>query len=205
MAYTVYMHRNKSNGKVYVGQTGASVQQRWKNGKGYHHNQHFQSAIKKYGWDGFEHIILFEGLSKEQACSLEQDIIAKYDSTDPQKGYNNSIGGEQGSLGRTITEQTRQKLRDSHVGKPSPKKGIPMSAESRLKMRNAKLGKKQSQETKDKRARTLFKPVYCVETGIIFESAKSACIFYGLKRDRIGSSIRKGRKVDGFTWKFLQE
>ena len=205
MAYTVYMHRNKTNGKVYIGQTGVSVEERWKNGKGYHHNAHFQSAIKKYGWDGFEHIIMFDGITKEQACDLEQKLISKYDSTNSERGYNNSIGGEKGCLGRKITDETREKLRKSHLGKPSPRKGAIISPESREKMRRAKLGKPQSEETKKKRAMAQWKPVICIETGEIFESAKAANIHFGLKKDRISSAIRKGRKVNGFTWQFLQE
>lgn len=205
MAYTVYMHRNKTNGKVYIGQTSVSVEERWKKGKGYHHNAHFQSAIKKYGWDGFEHLILYDGLTKEQACKLEQKLIAEYNSNNSQNGYNNSIGGEKGCLGRKITEETRQKLRDSHKGKPSPRKGAIVSAESREKMRLAKLGKPQNQETKEKRSKSQWKPVICVETGEIFESVKAATAHFGLKKDRISSAIRKGRKVNGFTWQFLRE
>ena len=169
MAYTVYMHRNKTNGKVYIGQTSVSVEERWKKGKGYHHNAHFQSAIKKYGWDGFEHLILYDGLTKEQACKLEQKLIAEYNR------------------------------------KPSPRKGAIVSAESREKMRLAKLGKPQNQETKEKRSKSQWKPVICVETGEIFESVKAATAHFGLKKDRISSAIRKGRKVNGFTWQFLRE
>ena len=33
--WTVYMHTNKINNKVYVGITSQKVQNRWNNGKGY--------------------------------------------------------------------------------------------------------------------------------------------------------------------------
>lgn len=47
----------------------------------------------KYGWDNIEHIILFEGLSKENAEKKEIDLIALYDSTNREKGYNIENGG----------------------------------------------------------------------------------------------------------------
>lgn len=40
MNYTVYLHRNLKNQKVYIGQTCQSVQKRWNNGKGYISSPH---------------------------------------------------------------------------------------------------------------------------------------------------------------------
>ena len=46
--YTVYMHKNKINGKVYIGITKQKPKYRWHNGEGYNH-QVFKRAIDKYG------------------------------------------------------------------------------------------------------------------------------------------------------------
>lgn len=92
--YCVYMHKNKINGKGYIGITGASPERRWKNGYGYFKNEHFYRAIQKYGWDNFEHTILHDGLSKEEAAKIEIDLIKKYNLTDPNLGYNYSRGGD---------------------------------------------------------------------------------------------------------------
>lgn len=57
--YTVYVHINKINRKRYVGQTGKNVNKRWgPNGNRYKGSVVFYSAIKKYGWNNFEHVIL---------------------------------------------------------------------------------------------------------------------------------------------------
>lgn len=94
MAYTVYIHTNKRNGKKYVGITSKKPAQRWNSGYGYYLNKPFYHAIKKYGWnDGFKHDIVAEGLTAEQAASLERELIAQYDSNDPQHGYNRTGGG----------------------------------------------------------------------------------------------------------------
>ena len=64
--YYVYLHRNKINNKKYYGITSEERSEiRWR--KGYSHNAHFHAAILKYGWDNFEHLILYEGLSKKRS------------------------------------------------------------------------------------------------------------------------------------------
>lgn len=42
---TIYLHRNKFNNKVYIGQTIQTPEERWKKGKGYKNNPYFDAAI----------------------------------------------------------------------------------------------------------------------------------------------------------------
>lgn len=91
--YTVYMHINKENNKRYIGITRQNPKKRWDNGEGYK-TQPFYNAIKEYGWDGFDHIILFEKLSYDEACKIEKDLIKKYKTNNKNYGYNVSEGGE---------------------------------------------------------------------------------------------------------------
>ena len=96
--WCVYMHVNKVNNKVYVGQTCQQPpEKRWGNdGAGYKcngGNRHFQNAIQKYGWDNFEHIIFANNLSKEDADKIETLLIALYETTNHDKGYNIAVGG----------------------------------------------------------------------------------------------------------------
>ena len=92
--YCVYLHENKTNEKKYVGITARNPEQRWEHGAGYQLNPHFFNAIKRYGWDGFEHRIIKEGLSEKEAKDLERSLINQYKSNDPKYGYNRSTGGE---------------------------------------------------------------------------------------------------------------
>ena len=110
--YTVYRHITPSN-KVYIGITGMEPEKRWNNGNGYKNNKHFYSAIRLYKWENINHEILETGLTKEQACSKEIELIAKYDSTNPDKGYNNSTGGECSALGMHHSVETRKKMSES--------------------------------------------------------------------------------------------
>ena len=67
--YTVYAHTSPS-GKKYIGITRQKPQARWRNGNAYKNNKHFANAIKAYGWDNFEHEILFEKLTKDSVILL---------------------------------------------------------------------------------------------------------------------------------------
>lgn len=113
--HQVYMHINKFNGKVYIGITSRSVKDRWQNGKGYH-GMRFERAIKKYGWDGFEHIVIAKGLSQKEACAMEKDLIAEYDATNREKGYNSALGGEGGGMyGKHHTEEAKRKIKEARI------------------------------------------------------------------------------------------
>ena len=94
--YFVYMHTLQLDGRKYIGITCYdNPEKRWgKNGTGYKEQSYFYRAIQKYGWDSFKHEILFEGLTKEQACCKEQALIKLFNTTDRKFGFNRTSGGE---------------------------------------------------------------------------------------------------------------
>lgn len=93
--YKIYMHRNKINKKVYIGQTKRPLIKRWgNNGAGYKGQGYFYNAIQKYGWDNFEHIVLFDNINSPKiADRYEEYLIYLYDSTNQKYGYNLRKGG----------------------------------------------------------------------------------------------------------------
>lgn len=97
--YTVYEHKNKINNKRYIGITKQNPKNRWDNGNGYKEQTYFYRAIRKYGWDNFEHNILNTGISQEDAVELEKNYIKEYNTNNPKMGYNISSGGEYGFNG----------------------------------------------------------------------------------------------------------
>lgn len=106
--YCVYMHKNNINGKVYVGQTkhGDSPNFRWKNGKGYRGYNNFWYDIDKYGWNNFDHIIVKQNLSLQEANNLEKELINYY--INQNNCYNKRIAGNSNIVEKTLTESTKK-------------------------------------------------------------------------------------------------
>ena len=126
--YCVYIHMSPSN-KAYIGITKKDVKERWgSGGSHYKKNIHFWNAICKYGWDNFEHIILFNNLTKEKACNIEILLIALFNTQDQNFGYNISPGGDLGFTGCKLSDEAKQKISKANkgrfVGKKNPMYGI---------------------------------------------------------------------------------
>ena len=90
--YLLYKHTSPS-GKSYIGITSNYSHRCY----AHQHNKSrcpaFFAAIQKYGWDNFTHDILASGLTKADACVMEQQTIIQYNSLAPN-GYNLTTGGE---------------------------------------------------------------------------------------------------------------
>lgn len=90
--YQIYCHRNKINGKMYIGATKNTWESRWKDG--YKDNLHFRRAIEKYKDENWEHYVLSAGLSREEAAEREKAYIDFFKTRDSTVGYNKGRGGE---------------------------------------------------------------------------------------------------------------
>ena len=149
--YTVYEHVSQ-DGKRYIGITSQKVSVRWRHGEGYAKNIHFYRSIQKYGWENFEHNILAENVDEEDAKNLERELIKKYETTDPTKGYNVTRGGDtrqpcpdyvrelisQRNKGKVLSEETKLKISKAKKG---VKRG-PMSEEQKKKISKSLIGNK---------------------------------------------------------------
>lgn len=232
MAYTVYKHTNKINGKVYIGITSRDPEKRWENGHGYY-GQPFYNAILKYGWENFEHKILFEGLNEKEAKEKEIEQIELFNSSDTKFGYNASKGGESAN-GMLHSEETKRKISDSLKGRESPMKGKHWSEESRIKIsgeNSAWYGKKHTKETKEKMRKSCHyhiteetrrkmsesrkgklsgkdnphaRRVKCITNGKIYETIKEASEDTGANRFKISDVCRGARKhTSGLVFEYV--
>lgn len=140
----VYVHTNKINGKQYVGITSRVPKVRWgSNGCGYRATQiYFYNAIKKYGWNNFDHEILYTELSENEAKSKEIELIRDlhtciYDEN--CNGYNMTFGGE-GMLGHIHSEETKQKMSEARRGENNAFYGKHHTEEVKQKFREDRQG-----------------------------------------------------------------
>lgn len=220
--YTVYCHENLTNRKRYFGITCQPLHQRWRNGNGYRNNDFFYRAIQKYGWNGFEHLVIQDGLSKKEAESLEIKLINDYDTTNPSKGYNIEKGGSGANRitdetrnkirhalkGHICSEETRLKISIANTGKRNPNKGKRMTAELVEKNRISHLGQipwnKGRPWSESERAKCNGKAVVCVETGTIFSTAHNAGRALKIDFSSINKCCRgRAKTAGGYHWKYL--
>ena len=113
-SYKVYIYEFPNN-KVYVGMTKNTLEKR--RDMGYQHNKPLQCAIRKYGWRGIKHDVIAENLTKEEAEKLEKEIIKKYESTNPLKGYNVSYGGKETYKGLCHTKEYKKHMSNLYKGR----------------------------------------------------------------------------------------
>lgn len=195
--WKVYVHINKTNGKRYVGITSQKPEYRWNGGKSYHNNIYFTSAINKYGWDGFDHVVVFDHLTEEEAKSKEQELIAVWNTMDRKFGYNITAGGE-GTTGFVPSDELRalwSKIRT----------GSKRSEETKQKLTEA--GKRTYDKSRQALAEAKYKPVkmYTLEKEYIktFGSIKEALAELGLKCNHISDVCNDRRKqCGGYYWQY---
>ena len=207
--YCIYLHRNKINGKVYIGQTCQKPEKRWNYGHGYKNCPRFYSAIVSYGWNNFEHIILENNLTSDEANEKEQYYIKKYNSQNPDLGYNLTEGGSSLSeYWKTPEHRELQSQNKKLYFKEHPDKKI--ENDMHLKEIAQKSAKIRSEKMKENYANQggLFhlnesrkKRIKCIETDEIFASLSEASRKYNISVGNISSVIHGKRKsAGGYHW-----
>lgn len=108
---SIYKITNNANGKIYIGLTKRTLEERWKGhiieSRRDEGRRRICRAIRKYGENSFTMVEL-ESVNESDMPAREIFYISKYDSTNPTIGYNLSEGGEGNTLGgSTLSEEQR--------------------------------------------------------------------------------------------------
>lgn len=129
----IYKITNNVNGKVYIGQS-INIKARWKDHIHALNREDskctlLQRAWNKYKQENFSFDIL-ELCSEDMLDEVETKYINIYDSC--KNGYNIEPGG---NANKHLSDETKQKLREAHLG-------MKMSDETRKKMSESRMGTK---------------------------------------------------------------
>jgi group I intron endonuclease len=221
-SYIIYMHKNKINNKVYIGKTCQTFKERCgSNGIGYRNCIAFYNAIKTYGWDNFDHIVLFTGLNSEEAKEKERELIKQYKSRNTRYGYNIRVGGEgmepEDSLALWENPDYVERIRTANIKnwqnkeyKDTMKKKMKESwldPERRAKRSEAATERWKDPDFRSKTVKSIFescaKPIKCIETNIVYESIKDACDKLNLAHGNAHRAIIHGYKWGGYHWEYI--
>lgn len=202
--YIIYLHKNKINGKCYVGQTCQKPETRWGlQGNNYRDQPYFFKAIQKYGWDNFEHIILENNIPENQRNERECYWGGYYHSLAPE-GYNLKLGDNEQVIYSELHQQNRSKASLLNW----------QSEEYRQKVSQGRhqMWQIASLETKQKMLANLQhsgetgrnKMVLCIETNVIYKSTREAERQTGIKHNNISQACNGKRQTAGkYHWKYI--
>lgn len=129
----VYRHIKPNGETFYIG-VGSEKRARAKSRK----NMFWQNIVKKY--PNYEVQILKNNLSVEEAFDLEKTLIYWFGRKDLNQGTlcNHTEGGD----GCTnMSQNAKDKISKSKIGKTSPRKGVKLSDETKIKISKARTGK----------------------------------------------------------------
>lgn len=107
----VYKIMNKVNGMLYIGITTCSLAKRWREHKcaakaGL--DTPLYNAMRKYGLEAFEMVLVHEGKTREEIQEKEKELICQHNAyVRNGGGYNLTLGGEgQGKIVRKVGEES---------------------------------------------------------------------------------------------------
>lgn len=182
----IYLVTNKTDGKVYVGQTvnfkKRLRQYKYLRCKG---QTKLYNALSCHGFENFLFEILDEAIDKTQLDFLEIFYIEKFESLSPLKGYNLLSGGSNG----IPCEETRKKMSISRTGKKVGK----FSKQAISNMSLCQIGHEVTEETRRKISEKCKGLVRSLETREKISNSKKGQTLTAEHKRKIAESI-KGKK-----------
>lgn len=175
--YKVYLIKKADNTIIYVGLTSQALSMRFA--------QHVSK--KKLKREEFRIELVQDYLTLTQAVILEEMLIEQYKTR--INGYNVSPRSING-YSNAHSEEQKKKWSLTRKNKK-------VSEEHAAKNRIARLGKKNTFEHKQTLLKALKKPVMCIETGKIYDSARTAAKALNLQYSKISLVCHGKRKTTG--------
>lgn len=203
----IYKLTNRINGMSYIGATIQGLRQRMIEHRyqaKYNAKFAISRAIREFGMEAFDLEVLAEAEDYERLMQLEIEAIREHGTMSPN-GYNNSTGGRgcpghqksvEGRMAiaaatrdRILSDEHREAIRSAQIGndhgkankgRPSPFKGVPMTAEARARMKAAHVG------SKNWNARAV------EVNGQVYPTVSDAARSLGVERGHVRNMLKRG-------------
>lgn len=234
MTWIVYQHKNLLTEKSYVGMTKKGIDKRWAEHVSLSNDKrlsskfrkcYFHNAIKKYGIDSWEHLILSDNIeTEEDALQIEMKFISDLGTLSPN-GYNETHGGKGVKLTQEGKERHKLATKEA-LARPDVRQryldGIRKSHSTPEFLENNRTAQKIAQnkpDVKDKKRAKMFeyysknksassKRVEQLtknwESIKVFESAKLAHKETGVNYTKITEVARGTRQFSGgYRWRYI--
>lgn len=181
----IYKVTNKIDGKVYIGQTRRSLNQRMSEHLSSGRTSYFDRALNKYGLQSFIVEIIDKAETKEELNEKEQYYIRFFNCKVPN-GYNLTDGGE-GQVGVR------------RFGSDNPHWNKKHSEETKKKL--SKIRKKYIKENHPR-----CKPIINLDTNEVFSYMNLACDKYNLDPPTLTKVCKGKRKTcGGYRWSYYEK
>ena len=172
MHYSVYQLIFPDDHKMYVGSTGEPLEKRWAAGYGYRENPELYEAIRRTGWENVIKIRCVENILEDSAKKFEAWLIEVNDTTNPEKGYNKSKGGQR--------EHGWKRTEESMANTRAANKGIQRTPEQKERYKQCKAD--------------ISSPVWCEETLTLYSSVREAARQLGIPKTTLARYLNDGKE-----------
>lgn len=200
----VYVLTHEASGKVYVGQTRKTLDQRW--------YAHLAQALKadrltpilaalRENPSAFSRRVVFSSDRLEELLWVEGYWIQALRATDPEHGFNRKTSG----LSCSYSEEARQRMSEAQRGERGPMAGRQWTQERRKKAEA--YARAPTRAVIEAAARARQKSFRCVETGQVFSNLQEASDVFGLSRTSICRQLNGKQKYNlkGLTFEYAED
>lgn len=195
----VYQHRRNDNNAIFYIGIGSDKKRAFKKSG---RNKYWHHIVNKHG---FSVEYLYEDISKEDACKIEMQLIAKYGRfCDGGILVNSSVGGDLSALGCKQTDEQKKERSDRFKGNKNPMYG---KKRDDLLIYMKAYREKRIKSISEFNKRTKSKPIVAIDSfgnETIFPSQREAARTLSLDQSRIWLVLHGKAKTTGnYTFKTI--
>lgn len=189
--FVVYFHYvDSESDPFYIGE--GRLKRAYSNS---HRNRHWHFKVNKH--NGYSVKIMYTGLTKDEAQSIEETLIAEYRTKGVQL-TNVCAGAMYKHCWMVGLPKEQHPMYGKHYPNPAVsesnkrRKGIKLKPRPDLVLRN------QTQTINH-----YTRPVRCIETGEVFPSMTAAAIHVNIHNSKIHRAIKTGCRSRGYHWEYV--